>query len=588
MGLVKKLFTGNEAIARGAWEAGVVVCSAYPGTPSTQITEHAAEYDEMYAEWSPNEKVALEVGIGASIAGGRAMVAMKHVGVNVAADPLFTFAYTGVNGGLVLVAADDPGMHSSQNEQDSRHFGRAAKVPVLEPSDSQEAKDFTKLAFDISENFDTPVLLRITTRVAHSQSLVELGERNGDVLKPYVKNAQKYVMIPAYARQRHVVVEDRLAQLQEYTETTPVNRIEWNDTKIGVITSGVQYQYVKEVLKDASILKLGMTFPLPRKLITEFAKKVDTLYVIEELEPFIEDHLKAWGIDVHGKDTFSVIGEILPETIIDQMGLTAEYTNTQRPAASSNIPARPPVLCAGCPHRGLFYILSKLKVTVAGDIGCYTLGSLAPLNAMDTTICMGASIGTAIGMEKARGKDFARKLIAVIGDSTFVHSGITGLIDAVYNKATTTTIILDNRTTGMTGHQQNPTTGFTLKGEPIKELDLVQLCKAIGVERVVVVDPFALEELEAVIKRELAAEEPSVIITQRVCALIDKNKDSMTPYTVDQEACIGCMRCMRLACPCIIKEGKKVRINTTQCNGCGLCVNVCDSGAIMKVGVANG
>lgn len=588
MGLVKKLFTGNEAIARGAWEAGVVVCSAYPGTPSTQITEHAAEYDEMYAEWSPNEKVALEVGIGASIAGGRAMVAMKHVGVNVAADPLFTFAYTGVNGGLVLVAADDPGMHSSQNEQDSRHFGRAAKVPVLEPSDSQEAKDFTKLAFDISENFDTPVLLRITTRVAHSQSLVELGERNGDVLKPYVKNAQKYVMIPAYARQRHVVVEDRLAQLQEYTETTPVNRIEWNDTKIGVITSGVQYQYVKEVLKDASILKLGMTFPLPRKLITEFAKKVDTLYVIEELEPFIEDHLKAWGIDVHGKDTFSVIGEILPETIIDQMGLTAEYTNTQRPAASSNIPARPPVLCAGCPHRGLFYILSKLKVTVAGDIGCYTLGSLAPLNAMDTTICMGASIGTAIGMEKARGKDFARKLVAVIGDSTFVHSGITGLIDAVYNKATTTTIILDNRTTGMTGHQQNPTTGFTLKGEPIKELDLVQLCKAIGVERVVVVDPFALEELEAVIKRELAAEEPSVIITQRVCALIDKNKDSMTPYTVDQEACIGCMRCMRLACPCIIKEGKKVRINTTQCNGCGLCVNVCDSGAIMKVGVANG
>lgn len=585
---MKKLFTGNEAIARGAWEAGVVVCSAYPGTPSTQITEHAAEYDEMYAEWSPNEKVALEVGIGASIAGGRAMVAMKHVGVNVAADPLFTFAYTGVNGGLVLVAADDPGMHSSQNEQDSRHFGRAAKVPVLEPSDSQEAKDFTKLAFDISENFDTPVLLRITTRVAHSQSLVELGERNGDVLKPYVKNAQKYVMIPAYARQRHVVVEDRLAQLQEYTETTPVNRIEWNDTKIGVITSGVQYQYVKEVLKDASILKLGMTFPLPRKLITEFAKKVDTLYVIEELEPFIEDHLKAWGIDVHGKDTFSVIGEILPETIIDQMGLTAEYTNTQRPAASSNIPARPPVLCAGCPHRGLFYILSKLKVTVAGDIGCYTLGSLAPLNAMDTTICMGASIGTAIGMEKARGKDFARKLIAVIGDSTFVHSGITGLIDAVYNKATTTTIILDNRTTGMTGHQQNPTTGFTLKGEPIKELDLVQLCKAIGVERVVVVDPFALEELEAVIKRELAAEEPSVIITQRVCALIDKNKDSMTPYTVDQEACIGCMRCMRLACPCIIKEGKKVRINTTQCNGCGLCVNVCDSGAIMKVGVANG
>lgn len=582
---MKKLLTGNEAIARGAWEAGVVVCSAYPGTPSTEITENAAKYKEMYAEWSPNEKVALEVGAGASIAGGRALVAMKHVGVNVAADPLFTLAYTGVNGGLVLISADDPGMHSSQNEQDNRHFGRAAKIPVLEPADSQEAKDYTKLAFDLSETFDTPVMLRITTRVAHSQSLVELAERQEVGLKKYEKNALKYVMVPAHARRRHIDVEARLEKLKEYAETTPLNRIEWSNTKIGVITNGVTYQYVKEALKDVSILKLGMTFPLPQKLITEFSNKVDTLYVIEELEPFIEDYVKSWGIPVHGKDTFSAIGELLPETIAETMGILPKA-----PAALDdsipNTPVRPPVLCPGCPHRGLFYVLNKLKVTVAGDIGCYTLGSLAPLNAIDTTICMGASIGAAIGMEKARGKNFARNLVAVIGDSTFIHSGITGLVNVVYNKATTTTIILDNRTTGMTGHQDNPATGTTLKGEAIKEVDLVLLAKAIGVERVVVVDPFSLAELENIIKTELAAEEPSVIITKRKCALIEKNKDT-SPCLVAEESCTGCMRCMKLGCPCLVKEGKKVRINATQCVGCELCMDVCNSGAIRREGAAN-
>ncbi|MGI6450595.1 MAG: indolepyruvate ferredoxin oxidoreductase subunit alpha [Desulfitobacteriia bacterium] len=592
---MKKLLTGNEAIARGAWEAGVVVCTAYPGTPSTEITENAAKYTEMYAEWSPNEKVALEVGIGASTAGGRALVAMKHVGVNVAADPLFTVAYTGVNGGLVLVSADDPGMHSSQNEQDNRHFGRAAKIPVIEPSDSQEAKDFVKLAFNMSEEFDTPVMLRITTRVAHSQSLVSLEERQEIGLKPYEKNAPKYVMLPANARRRHVLVEDRLTKLKAYAETSPLNRIEWRNTKIGVITNGITYQYVREVCKDASLLKLGMTFPLPENLIREFAQKVDKLYVIEELEPFIEDQVKAWGIQVLGKDIFPVIGELLPELIAEKMAAEAAGNPTTEavrqtaaaPGTTPETPVRPPVLCPGCPHRGLFYVLNKLKVTVAGDIGCYTLGSLAPLSAMDSTFCMGASIGNAMGMEKARGKEFARKLVAVIGDSTFIHSGITGLINTVYNKATTTTIILDNRTTGMTGHQDNPATGRTLKGEPIQEVDLVLLAKAVGVRRVTVVDPFDLKELEQVIKTELAAEEPSVIIAKRKCALIEKNTDT-TPYFVLEDACTGCMRCMKLGCPCIIKEGKKVRINPTQCVGCELCAKVCTSGAIQKGEQANG
>jgi indolepyruvate ferredoxin oxidoreductase alpha subunit len=593
---MKKLLTGNEAIARGAWEAGVLVCSAYPGTPSTEITENAAKYAEIYAEWSPNEKVALEVGIGASIAGGRALVSMKHVGVNVAADPLFTAAYTGVNAGLVLVSADDPGMHSSQNEQDNRHFGRAAKIPVIEPSDSQECKDFIKLAFAISEQFDTPVMLRITTRVAHSQSLVELAEREDVGTKEYEKNAAKYVMMPGNARRRHVVVESRLEKLTEFAETTSLNKIEWNDTKMGIIANGITYQYAREVLPGASILKLGMTFPLPRQLITEFSQKVDKLYVIEELDPFIEDTIKSWGIEVHGKDVLPIVGELLPEIIAEKIGLALSSEKNDPikndPAANQDadptipeVPIRPPVLCPGCPHRGLFYVLQKLKVTVAGDIGCYTLGSLPPLNAMDTTICMGASIGNAMGMEKVRGKEFARKLVAVIGDSTFIHSGITGLINTVYNKASTTTIILDNRTTGMTGHQDNPTTGLTIKGEPIKEVDLVLLAKAVGVDRVVEVDPFDLKKLEKVIREELAAEEPSVIIAKRNCALIDQDS-AKTPCLVDEETCVGCMICLRVGCPCLVKVGRKVRIDATLCVGCNLCADVCPTGAIRKEGAA--
>lgn len=583
---MKKLLTGNEAIARGAWEAGVVVCTAYPGTPSTQITEHAAEYPEIYAQWSPNEKVALEVGGGAAIAGGRAMVAMKHVGVNVAADPLFTLAYTGINAGLVFVAADDPGMHSSQNEQDSRHFGRAAKIPVLEPADSQEAKDFTKLAFSLSEIFDTPVMLRITTRIAHSHTMVELEDRHEIGLREYEKNVTKYVMIPAYARRRHDIVESRIEKLREYSETAPLNRIEWNSTRIGIITGGITYQYVKETLKDASVLKLGMTFPLPRKLITEFASQVDKLYVIEELDPFIEEYVKSLGVEVLGKDIFPLTGEILPELIKAKIGTSSESPVSSPEKEPSDIPLRPPVLCPGCPHRGIFYVLHKLKATVAGDIGCYTLGCLPPLNAMDTTICMGASIGNAIGMEKARGKEFARNLVAVIGDSTFIHSGITGLIDAVYNNATTTTIILDNRTTGMTGHQDNPSTGLTIKGKENKRLDIALLAKAIGVDRVVEVDPFELDKLETVLKEEMAAEEPSVVISKRICALIDKDREPAF-CRVLQDQCTGCLRCLKLACPCLIKDGKKVRINSSQCVGCQLCTSVCTSKAIRKEGRAD-
>lgn len=582
---MKKLLTGNEAIARGAWEAGVVVCAAYPGTPSTEITENAAQYKEMYAEWSPNEKVALEVGLGAAIAGGRALVAMKHVGVNVALDPLFSLAYTGVNAGLVLVSADDPGIHSSQNEQDNRNLAKAAKIPILEPSDSQEAKDFTKIAFEISEKFDIPVMLRITTRVAHSQSLVELLPREDIPLKEYKKNVGKYVMMPAPARARRRALEDRLEKLKEYAETTSLNRIELKESKLGVITSGITYQYLREISEDISVLKLGLTNPLPRQLITDFAQKVDNLYVLEELDPFIEQQLKAWGIKVRGKEIFSPVGELMPELIAEKLEL-ASKTNSladknEEILSKSDVPVRPPVMCPGCPHRGLFYTLNRLKLTVAGDIGCYTLGALAPLSAMDTTICMGASIGTAIGMEKARGKNYARNLVAVIGDSTFIHSGITGLIDAVYNQARTTTIILDNRTTAMTGHQDNPVTGKTLKGEPTKEIDLAQLVKAVGVNRVVEIDPFELTDLRKIIKEELEADEPSVIISKRKCALIDKGKN-ITPCVILPEACTGCGNCLRLGCPCLVKDGDKVRIDSTQCVGCGLCIRVCPSSAIKK------
>lgn len=465
---MKTLLSGNEAIARAAYEAGVTVATAYPGTPSTEILENVAQYKEIYSEWAPNEKVALEVGIGASIAGARVLVAMKHVGVNVAADPLFTFAYTGVNGGLVLISADDPGMHSSQNEQDNRYYAKFSKIPMLEPSDSQEAKDMVKMAFALSESFDTPVMLRITTRIAHSQTLVELEEREEVGVKEYVKNPLKYVMIPAYGRMRHVVVEERRQKLEQETEKVTVNRIEWNSEDIGVITSGINYHYVKEVLPQVSVLKLGMTNPLPKELISQFVSRVDKAYVVEDLEPFMEEQIKSWGLEVIGKETFPRTGELSPALI--EAGITGQSAASEAAAtAAQEIPKRPPVLCAGCPHRGVYYIINKLKLKVTGDIGCYTLGALPPLEAMDSCICMGASIGTALGMEKARGREFSKDLVAVIGDSTFMHSGITGLVDVVYNKGTTTTLILDNRTTAMTGHQDNPATGYTLKKRrPVK------------------------------------------------------------------------------------------------------------------------
>ena len=578
---MKKLLTGNEAIARGAWEAGVTVAAAYPGTPSTEILENFARYPEVYAEWAPNEKVAMEVGIGASIGGARTLVTMKHVGVNVAADPLFSFAYTGVNGGLVLVSADDPGMHSSQNEQDNRHLGRAAKIPVLEPSNSQEAKDMMKLAYVMSEDFDTPVMLRTTTRVAHSQSLVELGERSSYELKEYSKTPSKYVMMPAMAKARHIVVEERLKKLAGYAETSPINFIEWKDKKIGVIANGIAYEYAKEALPDVSILKLGMTFPLPKQLITEFISACDEVFVLEELEAFIEDQIKSWGLKVKGKALFSYMGEYSSAEIAEKIAGIKRLDNP-----CEDVPARPPVMCPGCPHRGVFYTLNKLKLHVAGDIGCYTLGSLQPLAAIDTCICMGASIGTALGMEKARGKEFARNLVAVIGDSTFLHSGVTGLMDVIYNQGTTTTIILDNSITAMTGHQHNPATGQTLQGRATKAVDIPALVRALGIERVVTVDPNNLVELQRIIKEEVAADEPSVIITQSPCALIIKNTTSEL-YKVDQEKCIGCKACLRIGCPSIAFSDKKAHIDDTLCTGCGLCPQVCPSDAMVKAGGKN-
>ncbi|MDF2523723.1 MAG: indolepyruvate ferredoxin oxidoreductase, alpha subunit, partial [Clostridiales bacterium] len=484
---MKKLMLGNEAVARGAYEAGVTVAAAYPGTPSTEITENIAKYDGIYSEWSPNEKVALEVSVGASIAGARSICSMKHVGLNVAADPLFTVSYTGVNGGLVIMVADDPGMHSSQNEQDSRFYARASKVPMLEPSDSQDCLDYVKMAFSISEKFDTPIIVRLSTRIAHSQSIVELGEKVDFELKDYVKDFNKYVMMPGMARKRHVEVEKRMAQLKEFSNTDGINRIEWGSKEVGIITSGVAYQYAKEVFADASFLKIGMVHPLPDKLIEEFSKEVKVLYVIEELEPFIEEHIKSLGIKVIGKELLPVMGELSAQLINEKLRGVKTETITK---INETIPVRPPVMCPGCPHRGTFYVLKKLKLNVSGDIGCYTLGALPPTESIDTCICMGASIGVAHGMEKARGKDFAKKTVAILGDSTFMHSGITGLIDVVYNKGNSTVIILDNSITGMTGHQQNPTTGFTIKGEPTKQVDLVKLAQAVGIERVRVADPF--------------------------------------------------------------------------------------------------
>ena len=579
---MKKLMLGNEAIARGAYEAGVTVVSSYPGTPSTEITEYIAKYDDIYCEWASNEKVASEVAIGASIAGARSLTAMKHVGLNVAADPVFTASYTGVNGGLVLVVADDPGMHSSQNEQDTRNHAKSAKVPCLEPSDSAECRDFIKRAYEISETFDTPVILRLSTRVAHSQSLVELCDKTNYELKEMKKDPAKYVMMPAMAIKRHVFVEQRMQSLSAFGETDEINRIEMGDTKIGIITSGISYQYAKEAAPDASFLKLGMVHPISAKLIRDFAAKVDKVYVIEELDPFIEEFCRANGVEVVGKEAFTLLGEYTPAMIRKAIYGTDAAPGVQ---ADEDIPVRPPVMCAGCPHRGTFYVLKKLKLTVCGDIGCYTLGAAAPLSSIDACVCMGASIGMAHGMEKARGKEFAKNVVAVIGDSTFIHSGITGLIDIVYNKGVSTVIVLDNSITGMTGHQQNPTTGYTIKNEPTASVNLIKLAQAVGIERVRVADPFDLAAFEQAVREETAAQEPSLIVAQRPCALL-KQVNYGAPCEIDTDKCTKCKMCMGLGCPAIVNKDGIVSIDQSQCNGCELCTHVCKFGAIRKAGAA--
>ncbi len=575
--IMKKLMLGNEAIARGAYEAGVRVAASYPGTPSTEITEFIAKYDEIYAEWAPNEKVAVEAASGAAIAGGRALSAMKHVGLNVAADPLFTMSYIGINAGLVLCVADDPGMHSSQNEQDSRNYAVAAKLPMLEPADSSECRDFVKLAYEISEEFDTPVLVRLTTRVAHSQSEVELLPREELPVKPYEKNTPKNVMVPAFARPKHVQVEKRMEELAAYSEDVAINQVFCGDTKIGFITAGIAHQYAKEAFPDASFLKLGMIHPLPKQLIRDFVKSVDVCYVIEELDPVLERQIRAMGLNVRGKDELPLIGEYSVSLLKEKID---GISNEPAYKPEGDVPVRPPVMCPGCSHRGVFYVLNKMKLHVSGDIGCYSLGSAKPLDSMDTIICMGASISGLHGMEKARGREFAEKSVAVLGDSTFLHSGITGLIDMVYNKGTSTVIILDNSITGMTGHQDNPATGFTIKGEPTRQVDLEKLCHAVGVDRVTVADPFDVDNFEKILREELAAEEPSVIIAQRPCALL--KKAGYTGSCEITDACKNCKLCMRLGCPAISLTEAGPMIDDTLCNGCGLCMNVCKFGAIIK------
>lgn len=577
---MKKLLLGNEALARGAYEAGATVSSAYPGTPSTEISEYLAQYDEIDAEWAPNEKVALEVAIGSSIGGARTVCAMKHVGLNVAADPLFTAAYTGVNGGLVIFVADDPGMHSSQNEQDTRLLAKAAKIPVLEPSDSEECRTYTKEAFRISEQFDTPVIVRLTTRVAHSQSIVELGEREDFPVKPYGKDPEKYVMMPAMAQKRHVIVERHLADMAVFAEDTFLNRVETADSDIGVIAAGITYQYAKEAFGDVNYLKLGFVHPLPDNLIRSFAAKVKTLYVVEELDPFLEEHCAMLGIRVTGKSVLPIVGEYSARLLRSRIFGDAWVKNH---AIEGIAPVRPPVMCAGCPHRGLFYILKKLKLTVSGDIGCYTLSALPPLETLDTCVCMGASVGVAHGMEKAMGHDAMRRTVAVIGDSTFIHSGITGLINTVYNGGTSTVIILDNGITGMTGHQQNPMTGLTLKGKKTKSVDLVKLCQAVGVERVRVVDPFDLEATEKAVREEIAAEEPSVIITRRPCALL-KTATFKGRLNINRDKCRNCKACKRIGCPAIVDRGDHMEMNIALCVGCHLCRNLCKFSAMERMG----
>ena len=573
--MAKKLLLGNEAVARGLFEAGCNVVSSYPGTPSTEITEYAATYDEMYSEWAPNEKVACEVALGAAIAGARSFCGMKHVGLNVAADPLFTASYTGVNGGFVIGVADDPGMHSSQNEQDSRHYAEASKVMMLEPADSKECLEYTKKAFEFSEKFDTPVILRLTTRVAHSRSLTELSERADVPVKEYVKNPQKYVMMPANAIPKHVVVEDRIAKQIEFFETDDINTVEYYDKKIGVITAGNCYNYAKEVLgKNASYLKLGCVYPLPEKKIIDFANECETIYVIEELDPYIENHCKKLGIKVHGKDVFTLQGEYSQALVAKAiLGETKEFDGV-----SFDIPRRPPVLCAGCPHRGLFYALKQEKVTVSGDIGCYTLGALQPLDSIDTVICMGASISALHGRNKVDPEN-AKKSVAVIGDSTFIHSGVTSLIDIAYNNSASTVIVLDNSITGMTGHQQNPTTGKTIKGDPATQVDIVALAQAIGIKRVKVVDPYNLKETRDTIHEELAVDEPSLIISRRPCALLKTVKHN-PPLKVNKDKCKSCKMCMKIGCPAISMKDGKAEIDFTQCVGCNVCTQMCKFDAI--------
>lgn len=573
---MKKLMLGNEAFARGLYEGGCKVVSSYPGTPSTEITETVATYKEVYAEWAPNEKVAMEVALGASIAGARSFCGMKHVGLNVAADPLYTAAYTGVNGGMVIAVADDPGMHSSQNEQDSRHHAIASKVLMIEPSNSQECKDYVKSGFELSEEFDTPVIVRLSTRVSHSQSSVEICDREELPLKEYVKNPPKYVMMPAMARGRHVFVEERTKKLIALAETSPLNKVEMNGGQVGVITSGISYQYAKEALGDTvSYLKLGIVNPLPVTLIKDFAHKFETVYIIEELDDIIETHCKKLGIDVIGKELFGYIGEISQAIVAEKI----LGKNTEFKTFTENVPVRPPVMCAGCPHRGVFYALSKNKIMVSGDIGCYTLGAGAPLFAMDTTICMGASISGLHGFNKARGEQAEKNSVAVIGDSTFMHSGITGLVNIAYNSTNSTVIILDNSITGMTGHQQNPTTGYNLKGDVAAKVCLEDLCKAIGIERVRVVDPYNLAETEAAIKEELAIAAPSVIISRRPCALLKyvKHKPALA---VNRDNCKSCKACLKIGCPAISMVDGKALIDHTQCVGCGICAELCKFDAI--------
>lgn len=575
---MKRLMLGNEAIARGLYEAGVDLVSSYPGTPSTEITEIAATYDDIYCEWAPNEKVACEVAFGASLRGARSACAMKHVGLNVAADPLFTLSYTGVTGGLVIFVADDPAMHSSQNEQDSRHYAIAAKVPMLEPADSGEAKEFVKEAYRLSEEYDTPVIVRMCTRIAHSQSLVELCDREHRELPTYEKNPQKFIMVPGNAIKKHPIVEERTRKLVELGETTSLNRVEMGGTNMGIICSGTCYQYVKEVFGDSvSVLKIGLVNPLPEKLIKDFAAKVDKLYVIEELDGIMETHVKSMGIECIGKEMFSPLGEYSQATIKKAFGM--ELPEVIK--ADSDIPMRPPIMCAGCPHRGLFYTLSKNKITCLGDIGCYTLGSAAPLFALDSTLCMGASISGLHGFNKVGGEDSEKRSVCVIGDSTFMHSGMTGLVNIAYNASNSTVIILDNSITGMTGHQQNPTTGYNIKGDPAAAVNLEELCHALGIKRVRVVDPYDLKQCEEAVLEEIAVPEPSVIISRRPCMLLKYVKPK-APVKVNHDKCVGCKQCLKIGCPAVsFKDGKAV-IDTSLCVGCNVCTQMCKLGAMEK------